>query len=388
MLKFERVSARIGAFSLGPLDLAVVQGTCHVLLGPSGSGKSTVLELIIGFRTPSSGRILMNGLDLAPVPVERRGIGYLPQRLALFPHLSVQDNILFGILCRRKPNTADRASIDSLAKALGIDGLMTRLPRSLSGGERQRVALARALAPAPALLVLDEPFAALNETLRRELWGLLKRLQREYRFTVLMVTHDLEEAFSLGEQISILIDGRLHQSGAKTVVFHRPATMDAAHFLGIKNLFHAEVMGEESGFLTLDCASLGTRLFAENGAAGSSRPKVGDIVAVGIRPELVALRRPGQTGLLGEVRLAGEVVDVAETGRGVTLSFRPSTSDVLLEVAVGPREAETLDLAKIQMGLPASHLFCMPAGGHPAIDPEGIDSRIPARAEKITTPRL
>ena len=362
MLRLEKVAARIGEFNLGPLDLTVTRGECHALLGPSGSGKSSVLELIVGFRAPASGSMLMKGRNLAHVPVEGRGIGYLPQRLALFPHLTVRDNILYGIRCRRKPATTDRALIDSLTGALGIDHLMARRPESLSGGERQRVALARALAPAPELLVLDEPFSALNETLRQELWGLLNQLQREYRLTVLMVTHDLDEAFFLGEHISILIDGRLHQSDAKGVVFRRPATVEAAYFLGIRNLFPAEVVGKESDVILLDCQSLKTRLIVENSSRDYSWVKVGDVMIVGIRPELVNLRWHGQAGLRGEARLEGEVVEVIETGRGISLFFRPRTTDVLLEVTAGLREAATLDLAEIQIGLPASHLFCIPDG--------------------------
>ena len=360
MLRLESIGVRTGTFTLEPLSLAMASRETHVLLGPSGSGTSTLLELIVGFRTPLSGRILMNGRDLAHVPVERRGVGYLPQQLALFPHLTVKENILYGIRCRRKPTATDLALMDALTRELGIDQLKRRLPTNLSGGERQRVALARALAPAPALLILDEPFAALNETLRKELRGLLKGLLREYRLAALMVTHDLDEAFFLGEYISILIDGRLHQSGAKKDVFRRPATVEAAHFLGIRNLFPAEVIGKESGFTLLDCQSLRTRLIVENSSADFSETKVGDAVTVGIRPELVALRRYDHKELPGEVRLEGEVVDLTETGRGVTLSFRPRASDVLLEVTAGLLEAAALDLAEIQIGLLAPHLFCIP----------------------------
>ena len=254
MLLLDQVAARSGAFLLGPLSLEMGAGECHALLGPSGAGKSTLLELLVGFRHPEAGRMLMNGRVLDQLPVERRGIGYLPQRLALFPHLTVHENILYGIRCRRRPDPADLSRVQSLVAALGLTQLSERRPEALSGGERQRVALARALAPAPELLILDEPFSALNETLRQQLWELLQSLQGEYRVATLMVTHDLEEAYFLGKQLHILIDGGLHQSGDQSGVFHRPATLAAAHLLGHRNVFAARIASheQETGHTLLD----------------------------------------------------------------------------------------------------------------------------------------
>jgi ABC-type Fe3+/spermidine/putrescine transport system ATPase subunit len=163
MLKLEKVTAKAGTFTLKPLDLEIPPGECHALLGPSGAGKSTVLELIVGFRKLQSGNIFLNGRNQANIPVERSNIGYLPQRLALFPHLTVRDNILYGIRCRRTPASPDLKMVASLIKAMGLTQFENRKPTHLSGGERQRVALARALAPAPDLLILDEPFSSLNE---------------------------------------------------------------------------------------------------------------------------------------------------------------------------------------------------------------------------------
>ena len=247
MLKCEKITTKAGSFRLEPLDLEITQGECHTLLGPSGAGKSTALELIVGFRELQSGRIILNGRNLENVPVEQRNIGYLPQNMALFPHLTVKENILYGIRSRRKPDKHDIESIDSLTEAMGVKKLENRKPLHLSGGERQRVALARALAPAPELLILDEPFSALNESLRSELSILLKELQQTYNLTTIIVTHDLEEAFFFSEKIHILINGRLHQSGPKNEIFNRPITASVARFLNYRNIFEGITEDIESG---------------------------------------------------------------------------------------------------------------------------------------------
>ena len=360
MFKIEQVTARSGSFSLKPLDLEIAPGECHALLGPSGAGKSTLLELIVGFRRVESGRIWKNGKDLAQVPVEKRGIGYLPQDLGLFPHLTVQENILYGIRCRRKPNPADLARLEALTAMLGLAHLKERRPGNLSGGERQRVALARALAPAPELLILDEPFAALNETLRRELWGLVKGLQQEYGVAMLMVTHDLEEAFFFGEQVSILIDGSLHQSGPRKIVYNRPATLEVARFLGIHNLFPAQVLGQERHVVVLGCESLGMQWTVNQGMSERMDLKCGDSVIVGIRSELMALHHYEHPDLPENLTLKGTIVEITETMHGLVLSFQPTGTRTLLKLSVGVRETAALDQNEVAITLPLRHVFYIP----------------------------
>jgi ABC-type Fe3+/spermidine/putrescine transport system ATPase subunit len=360
MLKLDQISAQAGSFTLKPLDMEIAPGGCHALLGPSGAGKSTVLELIVGFRELKSGQILMNGKDLIHVPVERRGIGYLPQQLALFPHLSVKENILYGIRCRRNPSPTDLAAVASLTDAMGLTQITERKPTHLSGGERQRVALARALAPAPELLILDEPFSALNEALRRELWRLLKDLQKEYGVAMLMVTHDLEEAYFFGEQVHILIDGCLHQSGPRRMVFDRPATLEVARFLDIQNLFPAQVIRRDNFVTVLDLNSLGSELNISNGALRSLNLNSGDHLVVGIRSEFVALRGMGRTDSSDSLRLRGSVAEILDTIHGAVILFRPEGKDALVKVAIGAHEATTLGQTEIEISLPTQRLFLIP----------------------------
>jgi ABC-type Fe3+/spermidine/putrescine transport system ATPase subunit len=348
------------SFKLEPLDLEIGSGECHALLGPSGAGKSTVLELIVGFRNLPSGQIFMNTKDLSHVPVERRNIGYLPQQLALFPHLTVKENILYGIRCRRNPSPTDLAKVASLTDAMGLTQLKDRKPIHLSGGERQHVALARALAPAPDLLILDEPFSALNEALRRELWRLLKDLQQESGVATLMVTHDLEEAYFFGEQVHILIDGRLHQSGPRRIVFDRPATLEVARFLGIQNLFPARVIDRNRHDTVLDCMSLGFQLAANNKTMKSLNFKIGDRLTVGIRPEYVVLNSNLQAGLPENPRLKGSVAEISETMRGFLISFKPKEREAVVKVAVGMLEMLALGQNEIELSLPLQNLFYIP----------------------------
>ena len=245
MLEIDQLCVRAGNFQLSGISLRAAPGRSHVILGPSGSGKTTLLETIIGFRHPTSGGIRLSNRPLIGLPIESRDIGYLPQRLALFPHLSVRQNLDYGERMRRQPRADTRRILDDLVLAADIRHLLDRRPESLSGGERQRVALVRALAARPQLLLLDEPFSALNDTLRRELWRLVKALQAEHGFTTVMITHDLAEAFFMGDDITVMIDGRVHQSSDKETVWFRPATADVAHYLGIHNLFSGVVTGRE-----------------------------------------------------------------------------------------------------------------------------------------------
>ncbi|ROQ89837.1 ABC transporter ATP-binding protein [Desulfosoma caldarium] len=360
MLKLEGITLRTGSFTLNPLSLEIHSGECHALLGPSGAGKSTVLELIVGFRRPAAGRIFLNGKDLTQVPVERRDVGYLPQQLAIFPHLSVKENIMYGIRCRRKPHGNDWAVVESLIDALDLGDLKDRMPANLSGGERQRVALARALAPSPKLLILDEPFSALNETFRRELWGLLKSIQQRYHVTTLMVTHDLEEAFFFGEKIHILIHGTLHQSGPRREVFDRPATLEAARFLGIPNLFPAMVIDKHDHGIVVGLKSLGLQLSIDRNTLGNAEIKKGDSVVLGIRPENVVLHLSGQPCSQNDPRLKGEVVEMVEGIHDLSISFKPYDSDAVIKVTTERHRSETLHHKKIEIILPIDRFFCVP----------------------------
>jgi ABC-type Fe3+/spermidine/putrescine transport system ATPase subunit len=361
MLELSGVCARAGTFRLDDISLSVAAGESHVLLGPSGAGKSTLLEVIIGLRPLAAGQVEFSGRDLAGVPAERRGMGYLPQRLALFPHLTVRENIVYGPRSRHLPAAEYRPVVDALVEATGIGGLLDRRPDTLSGGERQRVALVRALAARPPLLLLDEPFSALNESLRHELWRLLISLRAEYDFAVLMITHDLSEGFFLGDRITLLIDGKIQKSGDKDDLWRHPTTLAVAEFLGVRNIFTGTVAAVETEAVLVDCPSLGGRLRVPP-LPGGPQPVTGATVSVGIRAEFVALRDADHPPKPGEFVLGGQITTVSTVGTDVTLLFRPDNQGQTLEINVGRRLLRTLDIAVGQtatIGLPPQDLLLL-----------------------------
>jgi ABC-type Fe3+/spermidine/putrescine transport system ATPase subunit len=223
-----------GSFRLGPVDLAVPPGRILVVLGPSGAGKTMLLETISGLRPHRHGQIRLAGTELTGLAPERRGIGLVFQDAALFPHLSVRENIRFGP--RARGLAADAVTADSLLCRLGIAHLAGRSPRTLSGGERQRVALARALAIRPGLLLLDEPLSALDQPTREEMRALLQEVLADLDIPAVHVTHDRDEALSIGDDLAIIIGGRLTQAGPASQVTAAPAGPDAAGLLGWSHL--------------------------------------------------------------------------------------------------------------------------------------------------------
>ncbi len=219
------------------VSLQVESGTLCVLLGPSGSGKSTLLRLAAGLVEPDSGRIEIAGRDVAGVPARERDCGFVFQSYALFRRMTVAENVEFALRVRHAPRRERRARRDELLELVGLAGLGARMPGQLSGGQQQRVALARALAHRPKVLLLDEPFGALDARIRGELRVSLRAIQRELHLTTLFVTHDQEEAFDLGDRIAILAQGRLVEEGTPADLYLRPQTEFSAVFLGGGNLW-------------------------------------------------------------------------------------------------------------------------------------------------------
>ncbi len=248
MVEIKNLAFAQGDFRLFIEHLQIPVHHCHALLGPSGAGKSTLLHLLLGLKEPQGGDILVDGGSILHLPPHKRGFGYVPQHLALFPHLSVQENIYYPLKAQKK--SPDRAFLDELFALSGLGPLLGRYPKSLSGGERQRVALVRALAAKPRLLLLDEPFSALDPNLKYELWELLKRLQRELRLTILLITHNLQEAFVLSHTCSVMQEGLIAQSDETKRLFYRPKKLSVAKYLGIHNIF--EAIGEEQGIYLPD----------------------------------------------------------------------------------------------------------------------------------------
>ncbi len=226
-------SKRYGDFSaLDNVDFVVPTGSLTALLGPSGSGKSTLLRAIAGLDTPDSGTITINGHDVTGVPPQRRGIGFVFQHYAAFKHLTVRDNVAFGLKIRKLPKSEIKDKVDNLLEVVGLAGFQTRYPNQLSGGQRQRMALARALAVDPQVLLLDEPFGALDAKVREDLRAWLRRLHDEVHVTTVLVTHDQSEALDVADRIAVLNKGRIEQVGTPTEVYDSPANPFVMSFLG------------------------------------------------------------------------------------------------------------------------------------------------------------
>jgi ABC-type Fe3+/spermidine/putrescine transport system ATPase subunit len=236
-LSVESLNVTLGGFSLEDVTLSCARGEYHVLLGPTGSGKSSLLKCILGFHRPGSGRIHLDGGEITAELPERRRIGYVPQDYALFPHLNVEENLRFGLRQRRIPSEQADSLVDRLSEVLGIERLRQRKVQYLSGGERQKVAIGRALATRPKMLLLDEPFSSIDEGAKRGLWLELRQIIGEVGITTLHVTHNLEEAYSLGQRQSVMIEGSLVQSGDTREVFQRPANESVARYFNYTNIF-------------------------------------------------------------------------------------------------------------------------------------------------------
>ncbi len=230
-----------GAPVLRGVDLDVADGSTLSLLGPSGSGKSTLLRIIAGLETADDGRVLLDGADVSGVPVHRRDVGVVFQDQALFPHLDVAGNVGFGLRMAGVERGARRAAVGEALDLVGLPGFEGRDPATLSGGEAQRVALARALAPRPGVLLLDEPFAALDQLLRERLLLELRSLFDDLAVTVVAVTHDPTEAGTLGDRIAVLVEGGIAQVGATGEVLSRPTSVEVAGLVGQRNVVPASV---------------------------------------------------------------------------------------------------------------------------------------------------
>ena len=257
-LRIEDLTVRRDGFRLGPLSLELPTGSCLVLQGANGAGKTTLLEALAGFAAPDSGSITLHGQDITALPPERRRIAYVPQDLALFPHMSVERNVMFGL---RRNGAEPRGRLERLLQDFDLTALRDRRPDALSRGQRQRLALARALATEPSLVLLDEPSVNLDAASRRSLHAGVRRLLTEHGLGVLYVTHDQSEAASLGGHVAIMDQGRLLQAGPFAEVLQRPVDDRVASQLGIENLWPARIVGPWAEGLKLEihgCPMLST----------------------------------------------------------------------------------------------------------------------------------
>jgi sulfate transport system ATP-binding protein len=233
MIAAHDVTKRFGDFTaLDDVSIEVADGSLSALLGPSGSGKSTLLRILAGLEAPDEGTVLISGDDVTTVAPQRRGIGFVFQHYAAFRHMTVRDNVAFGLRIRRESKEATARRVDELLEVVGLTGWAKRYPNQLSGGQRQRMALARALAVQPKVLLLDEPFGALDANVRADLREWLRRLHDEVHVTTVLVTHDQEEAMAIADAIVVLDQGRIQQTGAPRELYEQPANAFVMKFLG------------------------------------------------------------------------------------------------------------------------------------------------------------
>jgi len=286
-LAVERLSLRVGAFALSGITFTVAAGEVLVILGPSGAGKTLLLETIAGFNRPDGGRISIDGEDVTAAPPEARRIGFMVQDYALFPHLTVAQNVAFGR--RFGAASADAGTVEALLERLGVKHLADREPKHLSGGEKQRVALARALAASSRLLLFDEPLAALDAHSRGQLRRDLKDFLRRASVPAVYVTHDQSEALALADTIAVMREGSLAQVGTPSAIFNTPADAAVAEFVGVETVIEGKVVAVADGVARID---VGGRFVH---AAGIVTPSLGASVLACIRPEDVALAASPQS---------------------------------------------------------------------------------------------
>jgi putrescine transport system ATP-binding protein len=333
LLRIEGVSKHFsGSAAVEHLSLEISQGEFFALLGPSGCGKTTLLRLIAGFETPSAGRVLLDGIDLAPVPPYRRPVNMMFQSYALFPHLDVEANIAFGLKQEGLPRQEIAERVADMLALVKLDGFGRRKPHELSGGQRQRVALARSLVKRPRVLLLDEPMAALDKKLRGETQFELMDLQRRLGLTFIIVTHDQSEAMIVADRIGVMDRGRLIQVGSPAEIYERPNSRWVAGFIGEVNLFEGKLGSD--------------RTVVEGTSAGRLRTAVtidadpGAAVCIAVRPERLRMARPlprpndAASGESDENSVAGTIVDIGYLGDLSIYKIRIADGSILKAATV------------------------------------------------------
>lgn len=312
LLHLDGVVKRFGAtVAADRLSLTITRGEFFTLLGPSGSGKSTILRIIAGLDRPDEGRVLLEGRDLAGVPPWRRNMGMVFQSYAVFPHMTVAQNVGYGLKVRRVPAARIRQRVGELLDLVGLAPLADKNAALLSGGEQQRVALARALAVEPAVLLLDEPLSALDEKIRREMQTELKEIQRKTGTTFIYVTHDQEEALTMSDRIAVIHSGRCVQCGAPEALFRRPRTRFVAEFFRGCNVLEADLERADPDQLVL---RLGSSVLSVPAQSWAERGPVRHRVSLAVRAEDVRL---GEAARQCPVQAAGTLVTVIYRGTNI-----------------------------------------------------------------------
>ena len=363
MIKIDGLTILLETFRLIDLHIEIEEGEFHFLLGPTGSGKTLILESIIGLHKPKKGKIWIAEKEVQGLPPEQREISYVPQDLALFPHLSVKENILYGIKAKNHSLKTYEDYVGSLVQVMKVGHLLERYPANLSGGEKKRVALLRALAPKPKLLLLDEPLSGLDPSIKFEIQQLLKTLHASLHPTVLSVSHDFEEAYLLGDKMTIFIDGKVEQVGKRDDVFLKPRTQNVAQFLGLKNLYRGKVLSKEDLEQRWILGMNGLR-FSVTDSACQGQMEVGKEVGLFVRPEEVMILREGKSvkDSLKKNIFEGIILDIADRGRHHTVLFQDEEEKIVFEISIPNYAFRNLDLSigkRVKIALRDESLWVM-----------------------------
>ncbi len=309
LVEFRGVTKRFGGITaVGGLSLSLYPREFFALLGPSGCGKTTLMRMLAGFETPDEGEILLDGQDITAVPPHLRPVNMMFQSYALFPHLSVANNIAYGLRREGLPRAEINRRVEEMLELVKLSGLGRRRPDQLSGGQRQRVALARSLAKRPKLLLLDEPMAALDRKLREQTQFELMDLQSELGLTFMVVTHDQDEAMTMADRMAVMDHGRLVQIGPPDVIYEAPANRHVAEFVGDINIFEGAVEAIDGEIVRATVPLVGAIELDEDAPA----LRAGDPLLVGIRPEKIEIAHDEPAQAVNKV--AGEIWDIGYLG--------------------------------------------------------------------------
>jgi spermidine/putrescine transport system ATP-binding protein len=341
VIALDHVTKRFGAFlAVDDADFAIRRGEFFSMLGPSGCGKTTTLRMIAGFEQPTSGQVQLEGKDVSRVPPYKREVNTVFQQYALFPHMTVWENVAFGLRAKKVARAEIGPRVDEMLAVVRLTEFARRKPAQMSGGQQQRVALARALVNYPSALLLDEPLGALDLKLRQAMQLELKRIQREVGITFIFVTHDQEEALTMSDRIAVMCDGRVEQIGTPEEIYHQPASVFVAGFIGMANLIPARVDGFDGELAITRVA--GDRFVPAPPRSGLDR---GALATLMVRPERLHVRVAEPTdGLVG---IPAAVVDLVFQGPVIRLGLRAEDGAPLV-AHVGPEE----DLPMLRPGDP------------------------------------
>ena len=348
-LELKKVGKSFGSFvALKDLDLEVKAGELVALLGPSGCGKTTTLRLISGLEVPSAGEVLFDNRDMSGVEVQKRNVGMVFQRYALFPHMNVEKNVSFGLRVRGTDLKEVDTRVDEMLKVVQLEEFRHRFPAQLSGGQMQRVAIARTLVTNPSVLMMDEPLANLDTKLRGEMRGFIHSLQRKLGITTVFVTHDQVEAMELADRVAVMFDGKIAQYAPPREIYHRPASEEVARFVGAPNLFDASLKNE-------DGTTVIRTPFGDLEVANANGHASGTNVAAMIRPEAVVVHA-GKVDGTDNVR-SGRVASVDFFGQAVTYQLEVDGS-VLRADEMSNRQLRVGD--EVQVQFPKERVWIFP----------------------------